>query len=45
MVAALLEAEADPDVGTPSARAIAEMVDRDELLSQAPEAQKEPTAS
>jgi ankyrin repeat protein len=45
VVAALLEAEADPDVGTPSARAIAELVDRDELLAQAPAVQTEPTAS
>src|ERR1035437_6870693 len=33
VVAALLGAEADPDVGTPSARATAEMFDRAELLA------------
>jgi ankyrin repeat protein len=36
VVMALLAAEADPDVGTPSARATAEMFDRGELLYQAP---------
>lgn len=36
VVAALLRAEADPDVGTPSGRAIAEMLDRAELLLPAP---------
>jgi ankyrin repeat protein len=35
VVAALLAAEADLDVGTPSARATAEMFDRRELLRQA----------
>jgi uncharacterized protein len=36
VVAALLAAGADPDVGTPSARATAQMFDRDELLQQVP---------
>jgi ankyrin repeat protein len=36
VVAALLAAGADPDFGTPSARATAEMFDRDELLPQVP---------
>ena len=36
VVAALLLAEADPDVGTPSARATAQMFDRDELFLAAP---------
>jgi ankyrin repeat protein len=36
VVAVLLAAKADPDVGTPSARATAEMFDRGELLHQAP---------
>jgi len=36
VVAALLVAQPDPDVGTPSARATAEMVNRGEFLTQAP---------
>src|SRR5450631_4700381 len=36
VVAALLAAQTDPDVGTPSARATAEMFDRGELLHQVP---------